>query len=59
MKKLELYDNYLREKITKHQYIWEIFKEHQSLFEYSEFLKNSDIKSIKNIKVTYVRLNLY
>lgn len=47
MKKLELYDNYLREKITKHQYIREIFKEHQSLFEYSEFLKNSDIKSIK------------
>jgi FkbM family methyltransferase len=47
MKKLKLYADFLSKKISKHEYITEIFKQHQSLFEYSKFLKDSDIESIK------------
>ena len=47
MTKLKLYEDYINKKISKHNYIREIFKHHQSLFEYSKLLKDSDIKSIK------------
>jgi FkbM family methyltransferase len=47
MTKLKLYEDYIDKKISKHTYIREIFKHHQSLFEYSKILIDSDIESIK------------
>ena len=45
MKKIK--KNFVEGKITKQEYIHQMYSQHKKLFEYSEFMKNTDIKKIE------------
>ncbi len=46
MKLQDLYNHYLSGKLEKHKYINIMHKKHQILFDYSDYLKETDVKSI-------------
>ncbi len=46
MKLRDLYDQYSSGKLEKHKYIDIMYKKHQVLFDYFEYIKNTDIESI-------------
>lgn len=43
----DLYNSYLQNKMTKHGYIQKAYKNQLKLFEFNQFLENSDIKEIR------------
>ena len=44
---LKIKEEFLQGKITKPEYIHKMYSQHKKLFEYSEFIKNTDIKKIE------------
>ena len=45
MKLKELYDRYASGELEKHKYIGAMHKKHQILFEYFDYIKDTDVQS--------------